>query len=162
MNTNLLKKIALPLLGGMAVGYFANRSKNSGQETREQYEDFKQPPLSPPGAVFPIVWTGLYTMMGVAHYIVSERAEGKEKEEAERTYYTQLGLNFAWTPLFFKYEQRGLALVDAGALAYTASKTAKQFGAIDERAGWLMAPYAAWTMFACYLNAGTWYLNDVQ
>ena len=30
----------------------------------------KQPPLSPPPAVFPIVWTILYALMGASAYII--------------------------------------------------------------------------------------------
>ena len=154
-NNSLLKKIALPLVGGMIIGYLANRSTDD-EETREQYEDLKQPPLSPPGAVFPVVWTTLYTSMGIAHYLVNKQDDVEEENNA---YYQQLGLNFAWPLLFFKYKQRGLAAAESVPLFLAASTTATKFYDRDKTAGALMMPYAAWTAFAMYLSISTWWLN---
>ena len=35
-------------------------------DSMQQYENMYQPPLAPPGWLFPIVWTILYILMGVA------------------------------------------------------------------------------------------------
>ena len=34
------------------------------------FESLNQPPLSPPGWLFPIVWTVLFILMGIASYLV--------------------------------------------------------------------------------------------
>lgn len=49
------------LLFPLAVGTFAALLTTGSMET---YADFSQPPLSPPGWVFPVVWTILYLLMG--------------------------------------------------------------------------------------------------
>lgn len=154
-NNSLLKKVALPLVGGMIIGYMANRSTDD-EQTREQYEQLKQPPLSPPGAVFPIVWTTLYTSMGIAHYLLNEQ---KHVKKENTHYYQQLTLNFAWPLLFFKYKKRGLAALESVPLFLAATQTARQFYQRDKLAGALLVPYAAWTGFAMYLSIGTWALN---
>ena len=53
--------IAVPLVVGMLSARAAGNSK-------KKYEAFRQPPLSPPGFLFPIVWTILYVLMGIDVY----------------------------------------------------------------------------------------------
>jgi len=152
----LIIHVSIPVIGGMASGYIANRV-NEHKSTQEQYKKLKSPPGSPAPAVFPIVWTGLYTTMGVAHYIVKEE---KNNSEAESNYfYLQLGLNMLWSYLFFGLRLRGVALIECFALLSAVLLTTYKFSKASKRAGKLMIPYAAWTAFATYLNGGTWYLN---
>jgi benzodiazapine receptor len=93
-------------------------------------------------------------------------------------YYAQLGLNFAWTPLFFgahkvrhhyitSYSspglttaQTGLALVDSAALTLTTWYMTKLFDRpTNGKATWFLLPYCGWLAYATYLNAGIWWLN---
>ena len=56
----LLLSLAIPLaLGGLSALVSGGMS---------DYLRLNQPPLSPPGWVFPIVWTVLYLLMGYAAY----------------------------------------------------------------------------------------------
>ena len=85
----------------------------SGWVTRGAMEDFQalnQPPLSPPGWLFPVVWTVLFVLMGIASYLVV-RSQGPEKlvKRALTFYGIQLGFNFLWSILFFKFEMYLLA-----------------------------------------------------
>ena len=65
----LIKSIALPLL--VVVCRFLTRG------SMESFEALNQPPLSPPGWLFPVVWTILYILMGISAYLISE-SEGKD------------------------------------------------------------------------------------
>ena len=123
-----------------------------------RYQALRQPPLSPPGWVFPLVWTVLYLLMGVAAYLVWERG-GPGRKPALLLYGLQLGMNFLWAPLFFRWGMRGLALVWLLALWALAIWTALRFYRASRPAGWLLAPYLLWLAFAAYLNAGVWLLN---
>ena len=49
--------------------------------TTEQYQRIYKPPLAPPGWLFPIVWTILYILMGIASFYVY-RSNSKYKTEA--------------------------------------------------------------------------------
>ena len=53
----LIFNLAVPLITG-AVSGFLTRS------AMQQYGQLNQPPLSPPSAVFPVVWTTLFLLMG--------------------------------------------------------------------------------------------------
>lgn len=143
-------RLGLPLLGGSLVGKYA-MNKSS-----KQYERLKQPPLAPPGIVFPIVWSGLYATMGIAYHIVKESSENKN---ISIIYYTQLGLNYLWSFLYFRLRLRGLALIEVFALLSTVIIMTTTFYEKNKVAGLMLLPYICWVAFASYLNAGGWLLN---
>lgn len=124
------------------------------------YDQLNQPPFSPPGWVFPFVWTALYLLMGYASYrVATADAAVEEKRRALIFYAVQLLVNFLWSPIFFGLELRLTAffvLVILWVLVYI---TMRLFSKIDERAGDLLLPYILWVTFAGYLNIGTFLLN---
>ena len=75
----------------------------------EEFQALNQPPLSPPGWLFPVVWSVLFVLMGIASYLAL-RAPAPEKtvRRALIFYGIQLGFNFLWSILFFNL---GLYLV---------------------------------------------------
>ncbi|MDY5059647.1 MAG: TspO/MBR family protein, partial [Staphylococcus simulans] len=78
------------------------------------------------------------------------------------SHYTQLGLNFLWSVLYFKYKLRGPAMIESYALFASVVVTAVNFYKTDKRSGLLMVPYALWCAFASYLATGSWILNKDQ
>lgn len=124
------------------------------------YMQLRRPPLSPPGWVFPVVWTALYLLMGWASYLVlaSDASKGA-KRQALVTYGLQLLVNFLWSPVFFRLELRLLAFLILLSLWLLVCLTVHRFSAIDEKAGDLLLPYLLWITFAGYLNLGTFILN---
>ena len=99
----LLTSLALPLAAGGLSALLAG-------DIGAVYNTLLQPPLSPPGPVFPVVWTVLYLLMGVALYRVRQ-ADGPERPMALALFYGQLALNAAWTPIFFRLQWFGFALL---------------------------------------------------
>lgn len=148
--------VSIPLLGGMASGYIANRM-NRHHSTKEQYIELKNPPGSPDPKVFPIVWTALYTTMGIAFYIV--KAEKAEQTLENKYFYMQLGLNMLLSFLFFGLRLRGVAFIESFLLLSAILLTTYQFAKTSKIAAVFMIPYIAWITYAIYLNGGTWYLN---
>ena len=61
------KKLLICLAIPLGVGGLAALLTGGGMEA---YSQFNQPPLSPPGWLFPVVWTALYLLMGYASYRV--------------------------------------------------------------------------------------------
>ena len=117
----------------------------------EVYESFIKPPLSPPGWLFPVMWTILFILMGVASWLVY-RSDSPLKSPALFLYGAQLAVNFFWTLTFFGeryYSGAFLVLVLLWAMILI---TIRQFGRIDKRAAWLLVPYVLWVTFAGYLN----------
>lgn len=148
----LLIALAIPLaVGGLA----ALLSGGMGQ-----YRAMNQPPLSPPGWVFPVVWTILYLLMGYASYLVwTSDASQNEKRGALILYGAQLAANFIWPLLFFNAQMYLAALIWLVVLWILIFLTIRAFSKINERAADLLIPYILWVTFAAYLNLGIYLLN---
>ena len=148
----LLPALAAPLLAGGAGALLMG-----GTET---YELLNTPPLSPPGWVFPVVWTLLYLSMGASSYrIWALTSHTAERRSALRLYAVQLVWNMLWPGIFF-----GLGLYWAGAvwlavLIMLVALTASRFRRLDDLAWLLMLPYLLWCVFALYLNIGVAVMN---
>ena len=149
----LVKCIAIPLLVGVAAAFITGGGMQS-------FETMNKPPLSPPGFLFPIVWTILYTLMGIASYLVITSGADSEKiEKALKTYSYQLAVNFLWPTFFFNFEWYFFSFLWILLLWVLILIMFRQFSEISKTAGYLIVPYLLWVTFAAYLNFGIWRLN---
>ena len=149
----LLLALALPL----AVGGFSAFLTRDGMRA---FASLKQPPLSPPAWLFPVVWTLLYLSMGLASYLVwVSGVSDRRRDRALTVYGLSLAANFLWPILFFTVQAWLAAFLLLLLLWALVGIAALLFGAITPRAGKLLLPYLAWLTFAAYLNLGVWLLN---
>lgn len=117
----------------------------------QKYEGMYRPPLAPPGWLFPIVWTILYLLMGIASYLVA--ASGVPgSSRALWLYRLQLLVNIFWPVLFFRLELYWAAFAWLAFLWILVKKTIEEFSEIRLRAGQLLIPYIYWVTYAVYLN----------
>lgn len=145
--------IALPLLVG-GVSALLTR------ESMMLFESVQKPPLSPPGWLFPVVWTILYTLMGIASYLVlTSEAPKEEVGRAINVYLYQLLVNFLWSTWFFNLQWYFFAFFWLVLLWVMILVTTVRFYKISKPAGYLMVPYLLWVTFAGYLNLGIALLN---
>ncbi len=152
-SKKLAKDIILPLvIGGVAA--FLTRDAMS------IFESVNQPPLSPPGWLFPVVWTFLYIAMGVSIYWVKKEEDlRRDLSWAQPLYYSQLVLNFLWPIIFFGLEWYLFAASWLVLLWLVVFAMIKEFWKISPKAAILNLPYLIWLTFALYLNIGVWWLN---
>ena len=129
-----------------------------GGETSSLYQRLESPPLAPPGWVFPVVWTLLYVLMGIAAGIVAKSGD-VDSSRALTLYYLQLGVNVLWPLVFFRLEWISVAAVWLLLLTAAVYATWRRFRDIHKVAGWLLVPYLLWCLFALYLNIGFAVLN---
>ena len=151
------KKLLIAQLIPLATGGLSALLSGSGMA---DYATLNKPPLSPPGWVFPIVWTFLYLLMGYASYrIYMSAAKPEEKKSALLLYGLQLFFNFLWSIVFFGLQWRLAAFFVLLILWILISLTMKAFSKIDEKAADLLLPYLLWVTFAGYLNFTAYLLN---
>lgn len=151
------KKLIVCLVIPLLVGGLAALISGSGMR---EYSQLNQPPLAPPGWVFPAVWTVLYLLMGYASYrVYTAGADKTQTGNALILYGAQLLLNFIWPLVFFGLEWYLTAFWILLLLWIAIFLTVRAFSAIDERAGDLLLPYILWVSFAGYLNLGVYLLN---
>lgn len=135
----------------------------SGWLTREGTAYFStntvQPPLSPPGIAFPIVWGVLYFLMGVGAARVSLTPPGSRRSLGLNLFILQLTVNFFWSLIFFNRQAYGFAFVWLLLLFALVLAMTLAFRETDTLAARLQIPYLIWLAFAAYLNLGVWYLN---
>lgn len=140
---NLIKNILIPVIMGTIVGLIINPFMN--------YENLNRPPLSPPGIIFPIVWTILYIIMGYSFY--------KQDEQNKTIYYTQLIVNGLWSIFFFVFKWYLFSSIWIIILIILVIIMIKEFYKVDKLSALINIPYLIWLIFALYLSFGTYFLN---
>lgn len=124
------------------------------------FSQLNQPLFSPPGWLFPVVWTLLYLMMGLGSFLVwNSDGSPDQRNKALTLYGIQLTVNLLWPILFFGFSLYLVAFLWLLLLWVLIVCTTVRFYGISSRAGDLMLPYLLWTTFAAYLNWGIYRLN---
>ena len=123
------------------------------------YLTLVRPSWAPPPWLFGPVWTALYTMMGIATWLVNRRARGPERGRAIGAFAAQLAINAAWTPVFFGLHLVGAAVFVIAAVLVAVVVMLLEYRRHSSAAAWLTAPLAAWVSFATALNVAIWSLN---
>lgn len=154
MKTRNIEPLIIALLIPLAVG--AVSSLISGTMMAPT---FIQPSFSPPGYLFPIVWTILYILMGISSYLVYT-SDSPAKPAALLVYAIQLVFNFFWTILFFRFSLYGLAFLWLLALIGLIAIMIYLFSKIRPTAAYLQLPYLLWCLFAAYLNFAVYMINN--
>lgn len=122
------------------------------------YSAINRPAFSPPPELFPIVWTVLFVLMGIAAGMIW-CSNGRQLDFALLFYGAQLVFNFCWTLIFFNFRAYFAAFIWLCLLLVLIGITMIKFFRIKSTAGWLLLSYFAWVCFAGYLNFMIWRLN---
>jgi tryptophan-rich sensory protein len=141
--------VTVPLI--VFIGFLVGNISGSGFGN-PWFDGLKRPTWFPPGWLFPVAWTTLYAMMGlaIAHILAARGASGRTLAIA--LFLVQLTLNYAWPPTFFLAHKISIALILIIVLLGLAIATTFAFARVRRVAAWLMVPYLAWLSFATLLN----------
>ncbi len=130
-----------------------------GIASAEWYDSIQKPDWNPPSRIFGPVWSVLYTLMGVAVWLVWRDYGFRNAKWAMSLFLIQLVLNGLWSQIFFGMQEIGWALVEIIVLLAAIVATTIIFFRKKALAGWLMAPYILWVVFATVLTYTLWILN---
>ncbi|WP_225335665.1 TspO/MBR family protein [Halomicrobium urmianum] len=120
----------------------------------------EKPAIYPPGWAFGVVWTLLFTLMGLALYLVARRGLSTPGvRTALALFVVQMAVNVTWTPTFFAAQDLLAGLAVIVVLDVLVAATILAFDRVDRRAALLLVPYLAWVLFATLLNYRFFALN---
>ncbi|WP_443663218.1 TspO/MBR family protein [Clostridium sp.] len=149
--------LIISILIAQGVGFLSGFLSMGGASA---YNNFIKPNFSPPGWIFPVVWTILFFLMALAAYrIWMTYKSGIDVKKALILYGIQLFLNFLWSIIFFRFRLYALAFLELLLLLVFILLTTFEFYKFDKPSAYLMIPYIAWVSFAGVLNYTIWMLN---
>ena len=159
VNSYMWKKIkpyAISILIAFAVGGIAALlTKNS----MSMYNEIQKPALAPPGWIFPVAWSILYTLMGISSAMVYVKSQGNILGNGIGYYVLSLVFNFFWTIIFFNLRMFLLSFIWLIILWLLILGTISGYSKISKKAAFLQIPYLLWVSFAGYLNFMIYILN---
>ncbi len=123
------------------------------------YQELIKPSFTPPDWVFSPVWIILYFLMGISVWLVWRETGQKSKKLPIFVFGVQLGLNLAWSFIFFGARSIGWALIEISFLWVAIAINIFLFWRINNLACWLLVPYILWVTFAVILNISIFELN---
>ena len=143
----------LLLLGGLSARV------SGSTEDNPWYQSLVLPALQPPGPVFGIAWSILYTSIAISAAIIWGHKRAPGRGLALALFALGFAINLTWSPVFFRLHLILPALAIIGVMLVVAIATTFAFARVSRVAAWLMLPYLVWLGFALSLNASIWRLN---
>lgn len=141
----------------VAVGALSGLLSMEGMERYS--ETVVKPALTPPDWLFPVVWTILYTLMGISAARIWLCPDSPQRTRGLNLYIAQLIINFFWSLIFFNAQAFGFAAIWLILLWVLVLLMIRAFSKVDKIAAYLQIPYLIWLTFALYLNIAVWLLN---
>ena len=148
--------VTVPLI--LFLGIVSGAVAGSGS-SNPWFASLAKPAAMPPDWAFPVAWTLLYIVIGLALALVVGARGAGGRGIGIGLFVVQFALNLAWSPVFFAGHAIGAALAIILLMIVTTVATILAFARIRPRAAALMLPYLAWICFAAWLNHSIETLN---
>jgi tryptophan-rich sensory protein len=124
------------------------------------YRTIAKPSFNPPNWAFPVAWSTLFVLMGIAFWrVLRLPVQTSGRCVATILFVTQLVVNVCWSLAFFGAHSPILGLAVIVPFLMTILATMRAFYKVDVTAALLLVPYVAWVSFATVLNAAIVRLN---
>lgn len=163
-----MKKTILGLIISVIIAQMAGAigSVFTAPSIQSWYAFLEKPFFSPPNWLFAPAWISLYTLMGIAAFLVwssyARATDGQAKKKIKTAlgiYGVHLVFNALWSFIFFGLQNPAWAFFEILILWVLIAIVAWKFYKIRRIAGILFVPYILWVSFATVLNFAVWQLN---
>jgi tryptophan-rich sensory protein len=153
---------ALLFVGGCQIIGFVGSFLGGAFKKQAWSDDTAKPGIWPPQRVFPLVWIGNYTLMGLASWQVWRERKARPVNRAFILFAIHLLDNFLFIPTVNAVKKRSFyTLMDALALIL-AVITARSFAKVSKPAFWLMLPYLGWLCFTTFIKFLWWQMEGKE
>lgn len=151
---------AFGLVFWLALGYItAAIGAIASVNAPDFYGELLQPSWAPPAWLFGPVWTALFTLMGIAAWLVWRAAPLQATRGTLGLFVAHLAVNALWSWLFFAWNLGGWAFAELLLLWALIAATIVAFWRFSRLAALLLVPYLGWVSFAGALNFWLWRAN---
>ena len=120
------------------------------------YQSLAKPPLTPPNWLFAPAWTILYILIGIVGARVFRDPRSKD---LLGIWLAQMVMNFAWSPLFFSWQNLEAAFAIILILLLLIINFIMLARQKDGLSALFFLPYALWVTYASYLNGAIVFMN---
>jgi translocator protein len=151
--------LGLAIIIAICLGVSAIGGAITATSVGTWYQTLQKPPFNPPDWVFAPVWITLYLLMATAAWRVWRQPGTVLRKTSLLVFGVQLGMNLAWSLLFFGLQRIDLALVEIVLLLLVIAVNTRLFWRQDRLSGILFIPYLLWVSYATALNSALWWLN---
>ena len=131
----------------LLLGFTSARFAPTGAQN-PWYAALAKPAGMPAEWAFPVAWSVLYVLLGLALAMVINARGSRFRAPAIVAFAVQMVANLIWAPLFFGAHQVTGAMIVVGVLFVLVLVTTLLFGRVRAGAAWLMVPYLAWIVYA--------------
>lgn len=160
MTQNSRLSQALGLVGWLALAFVAAAVGGlAAADAPAFYAQLVRPSWAPPAGAFGPVWTVLYTLMGIAAWLVWRERKRLPVKPALVLFAVQLAVNALWSWFFFAWKSGAGAFVAIVLLLALIVATLVAFYRVRPAAGLLLVPYLAWVCLATALSWTVWRNN---
>lgn len=133
----------------LLVGFLA--SQLGGPDTA-WFAGLVKPAIYPPPAVFGIVWTALFVLIGLALALVASAWGAAGRGLALIVFGSHFLVTQSWSAVFFGMQEMEIALMVIGFGIVSLGVALALVWRVRRVAGLLLLPYLAWLCFAAALN----------
>jgi len=158
LRASFLRYALFTVPGLVLLGSISGRIANSGYDN-PWFDALEKPAAMPPGAVFGIVWTLLYILLGFVLALLLHAKGARRRGQMIGLFALQMGLNYAWSPVFFAMHRIDWALTMIAAMIVLSIALAALCWPIRRVPALMLLPYIAWLGFAAWLTLGIAGLN---
>lgn len=123
------------------------------------YSGLVRPAFTPPDALFPIVWSVMYAVIGASLYLTIASRKSGYRTAAFWLFGAQMLLNFGWIPVFFLLKAFFAAFLIISVLDAVVLALVLVDLKVNKIAASLMIPYLVWLLFATVLNVSVLVFN---
>lgn len=151
LRASFLRYALVTVPAVLLLGTLSGRLSNSGYDN-QWFAALVKPEAMPPSWLFPVAWSILYVLLGLALAMILHARGARGRGIAIGLFLAQLALNYSWSPTFFAAHKIELAFWIIVAMIGLSIAVTFAFARIRKLAAWLMVPYLVWISFAAVLN----------